>query len=108
PVGEVRQQRPHADAGGARRSERRGLVAERGARDVEVRPRKGARELLDEEAGGDRAAVAAARVVEVGDVALELLLVLVDERQLPHALARRARGGEQTIGQALIVREEPR
>src|ERR1051325_1787607 len=71
-VREVRQQRANAHAGGALRAERRVLVDERRARDVEVRPRNAAGELLDQEPGGGRAAVAAARVVEVGDVALEL------------------------------------
>src|SRR5947207_7846254 len=79
PVGQIGQNRTHGHAGRALRPERRVLVDERRPCDVEVRPRDVAGELAEEEAGRDRATIAAAGVVEIGDVAPELLLVFVDE-----------------------------
>src|SRR6185436_4670291 len=107
-AGQIREDRAHGDARGALGAERRVLVDERRSRDVEVGPRNAPGELLEEEPGGDGPAVAPAGIVQVGDVALELLLVLLDERQLPHALARGARGSEQTVGEALVRRHQPR
>ena len=80
-------ERAHADAGRALRLIRLGLFRPRRAGDVEVHPRQIAGELLDEERAGDRAAGAAAGVGEVGDLALQLLLVVVEDRHRPRAIA---------------------
>ena len=48
-------------------------------------------ELLEEEPGGERAAVAAADVLDVGDLGLDLLAVLLRQRQRPHAARPRGR-----------------
>ena len=70
-------------------------------------PGRLARKLLEEQAGRDGAAAARAHVVQVGDLALEELAVLVDERQLPQALTGLIGGGAQPSGQAPVVGEEP-
>ena len=67
------------------------LLEERRSGDVEVDPRRRADELLQEERRGDAAGVAAADVLEIGDRALDVVLVLGDERQLPERLAGLAR-----------------
>ena len=59
------------------------------AGDVEVDPRRVADELLQEQRRGDRPAVGAADVLEVGDVALEQLAVVVVQRQPPQRLVGR-------------------
>src|SRR2546426_910462 len=105
---QVTEHRAHGRAGGALGAGRGVLLDERGARDVQMRPRAVARELLEEEPRGDGAAAARADVVEIGDVALEVLAVLVDEGQLPDALAGVLGGGQQPVGEPLIVREQAR
>ena len=56
-------------------------------------------ELLEELGGRDRPAPFAADVFQVGDVALELLLVIVVERQPPDALAGLPAGGDDVLGE---------
>src|SRR5204863_2666025 len=59
------------------------------AGNVEVRPRHVTDELLEEEAGSEGAAVTvAARVLDVGDLGVDLLAVVVGQRQGPHLLPR--------------------
>src|SRR5213594_431247 len=94
---QVTEHRAHGRAGGALGAGRGVLLDERVAR-----------ELLEEEPRGDGAAAARADVVEIGDVALEVLAVLVDEGQLPDALAGVLGGGQQPVGEPLIVREQAR
>ena len=65
------------------------------------------RELLEEEPGGDGAAAARPDVVQVGHVGLEMLAVLVEQGQLPDALAGRLRRRQQAVGQRLAIRHEP-
>src|SRR5207253_453072 len=64
------------------------LLRPRGPRDIQVHPRQTARELLQEQRRGDRTGGTAARVEHVGDVAPDLILVFVEQRQLPDAIAR--------------------
>src|SRR5215813_9438158 len=79
-----------------------------GAGDVEVRPGHPLRELAEEGRRGDRAAVAAADVGEVGEVALELVEILLGERQLPAAVLGALPGLEQLFDERLVVPEEAR
>src|SRR5918995_6826591 len=80
-------ERTNGDACGALRLIRLGVLGPRGAGDVQVGPRQIARELLDEERGGDRAARAAAGVREIGDFALELLEIVGGCWHRPRAIA---------------------
>src|SRR5262245_16042645 len=92
---------PEADA--ALRGVRQLLVRERHARDVEVDPRRVARELPDEEPGGDGAAGPRPGVAEVRHLAAQPLAVLVDERQRPEALASsRARRNDPRLQRAVV------
>src|SRR6185437_10074676 len=63
------------------------LVAVRRTRDVHVNPWKILDELPEEDRRGARAGGAAAAVLDVGDFALHLLAIVVEERQVPAALA---------------------
>ena len=65
-------------------------------------------ELLEELRGRDRPSPLAAHVLQVGDVALELLLVVVVERQPPGPLARlRGRPRARLWANGSSLREEP-
>src|SRR5882762_3668907 len=75
-VSEVRQDRTHRESGRALRGQRQVLLGERRTRDVQKHPRRLARELLQEEPRGDRAAAARSHVVEVRHLALEVVAVL--------------------------------
>ena len=77
----------HAVPGAALRVERGGAVAERRAGDVGVDPVALADELAQEERRGDRSAPAFAGVLQVGDVALQLILQIFEQRQPPELLA---------------------
>src|SRR5688572_12788942 len=81
------RQRPHADASGPLWLVRLGVVGPGGAGNVHVDPRQIAGEFLDEKGAGDGARRPAAGVGEVGDFALEELLVVVEHRQRPGAVA---------------------
>ena len=74
------EQRPDAEAGAALRRVRQALLEERRTGDVEVDPRRRTDELLQEERGRDAAGMTAADVLEVRDRALDVVLVLGDER----------------------------
>src|SRR5262245_56135471 len=65
-----------------------GALGQHRAGHVAVQPRGITDELLQEQRRRDRAAEAIARVLEVSDVALELLAQLVDERHAPELFAR--------------------
>src|SRR6202034_4583371 len=79
-----------------------------GARDVEMRPFESLGELAEKGGRGDRAAVAPADVGEVGEVALELLSVLLGERQLPAASDRAHSVLQELAHQSLIVAHDAR
>src|ERR671912_723026 len=66
--GQLRQ-RANADAGGTLRQVRLRIFDPRGAGDIDVDPRQIAREFLDEQRAGYRAAGTSAGVPEVGDFA---------------------------------------
>src|SRR5947199_9631425 len=74
-----------------------------GAGDVEVRPAELAREARQEAGGGNRAAVAAADVREIGEVRAQLLLVFIPEWQLPDAVPGVLAGGDELVGELLVV-----
>src|SRR5687767_2799277 len=81
-------ERPDADAGGALRLIGLRVFSPGGAGDVHVNPGQAVRELLDEERAGNGAAGPAARVGEVGNLALEQIEIVVEERHRPAAIAR--------------------
>src|SRR5438270_10383748 len=92
-TGQQLDQRPDAEAARALRRVRVVLLAASGTGDVEVSPRHVADELFEEEAGGERSAVAvAAGVADVGHLRVDQLSVRVGQRQRPH-LFTRPRGG---------------
>src|SRR5690348_9081830 len=81
----------HGMARGALRVDAASALGEHRARHVAMQPRRVADELLKKERRRDRPAVAIARVLEVGHVALELLAQLLDERHAPELLPRQLR-----------------
>src|SRR2546426_1963756 len=99
---DVGEERPRSEPHPALRGVGQVLVRERRPRDVQVHPRRVARELLDEEPGRDRAARAGPRVPEVCHLASEPFPVLLDQGQGPQALARRPAGPEETGLEPLV------
>ena len=69
------------------------------AGDVQVDPGGVVDELLEEESAGDGAGLAVAHVLHVRHVALDLLLVLLVQGQLPELLARCLGGGAQPVAE---------
>ena len=84
------------------------LVGARRSRDVDVDPRGVADELLEEQAGRERAAPALAGVAHVGDLGLELLGEPGGQRQPPHVLAGAGGGREPLGGERLVVAHHAR
>ena len=80
-------ERADRDAGRAFRQIRLRFLGPRRAGDVEVRPRQAAGELLQEQRRRDRSGRPAAGVREVGDLALDLIAVFVEQRHRPDAIA---------------------
>ncbi len=103
---EITQQGPNADAGCAFWPDRARFFLARGTRDVEVGPGQSFAEVLQKERRRDRAAGAASGVLDVGDVAFDLALQLVDEGHAPHPLAGALRGIEEPIGKGVVGGEE--
>src|SRR5215472_598133 len=67
------------------------LLRPRGSGDVHVHPRQAAGELLQEQRGRNRACRTATRVEQIRDLAADLIAVLVEQRQRPHAIASAVR-----------------
>jgi hypothetical protein len=61
--------------------------AHAGTGDIEMNPRKPARELLEKQRSRNRPARPSAGVHHVGDLAAKLILVFVEERHRPAAIA---------------------
>src|SRR5207344_1460369 len=80
-------ERPDRDTGRAFGHERPRLVGPRGTRNVDVRPGQAAGELLQEERCRNRRRGTAAGVAEVGDLALQLLEVVIEDRHRPETIA---------------------
>ena len=57
---------------------------------------------------GDGASRTAAKVAHVGEIALELILILVEHRQTPGAVARLVAATQQLVGKLVVVREAAR
>src|SRR4029453_370884 len=53
-----------------------------------MRPRQAARELAQEQCGGDRTRWTASGICKVGDLAFQLLSILVEQRHRPDPIAR--------------------
>src|SRR5439155_25832089 len=100
---DVGEERPRSEPHSALRGVGQVLVRERRPRDVQVNPRRVARELLDKEPRRDRAARAGPRVPEVCHLAPEPVAVLLDQGQGPQALARHPARPEETGLEPLIV-----
>src|SRR6185503_15421638 len=94
--GEFRE-RSHGNPAWTFRQVRFGFFSPGRTRNIDVRPWQPAGELLQEESRRNRTAGAAAGVGKVGDLALQLLAVFVEQRHRPHAIAR-------AIGYAADVR----
>ena len=75
------------------------------ARDVQMHPRLAFDELLEELGCRNRAAPASADVRQIGECALQVILVIVIERHVPHALAAGFAGRDHTAEELLVVRE---
>jgi len=96
-------QRAESNAGWTLGQPGLGVVIPRGARDVEVDPRRIAREFSDEPGASDRAAaLAASDVLNVRKTALDLLAIVVVHRHLPHFFARRFGRCQQLVCKLLI------
>src|SRR5262249_20685355 len=76
------------------------------AGDVEVDPRSRADELLEKLRGRDGAAPFAAHILDVGHVALELLLEIFVHGQPPDAFARASAGRGDVCAESFVVGEE--
>src|SRR5215472_6448583 len=102
------QHSAHAHAGAALGPERMLPLAERRAGDVEVRPRDTGGEVAHKETSDDRARSPLARdVVEIGDVALQTFLVLVEERQPPEPLPGPLGPREEPVREVVVAGEQP-
>src|SRR5690606_33367116 len=77
-----------------------------GAGDVQVGPAIVFGKAAQEAGRGDGAGRAAADVGHVGEVAVELALVFVPERQTPGAVAGALAGGEQFVGQFVVIGQQ--
>ena len=77
-----------------------------GAGNVEMRPRRLVDEALQQLRGGDRAAVAAAGVLHVGELRIDHLVVFGPERHAPHPLAGLLAGLRQPLGELVVVGEQ--
>src|SRR5690554_848305 len=77
-----------------------------GAGDVQMGPAVVFREPAQEAGRGDGAGRAAADVGHVGEVAVELALVVVLERQAPGAVAGALARGQQFVGQFVVVGQQ--
>ena len=69
-------------------------------------PRRRVGKLLDKHGGGNRAPVTAAHVGQVGEGALQIVLVIVLQRHMPHLFALRARRQHHALAQRIVVREQ--
>ena len=81
-------------------------VGHDGAREVDVRPRQAGDELAQEQRRDDRAGVALADVLDVGDAAVDVAPVLLDQRQLPQHLVGVGGGGDQLADQPAVGAED--
>src|SRR5690554_6217617 len=77
-----------------------------GAGDVQVGPGVVLGEAAQEAGSRDGAGRPAADVGHVGEVAVELALVFVPERQAPGAVAGALAGGQQFVGQFVVVGQQ--
>src|SRR5882724_47031 len=94
-------------AGGAFGEPRLGVVIPGGAGDVQVDPRRVAREFADEPSTGDgTAAFAATDVLDVCKAALDEFAIFVVHGQLPHFFTNGFGAGEEFVGPGLVGAED--
>src|SRR5687768_4825104 len=84
------------------------LVAPGSARDIKVRPGHTIGKLFDERRRGNRARLAPAHVLDVGNVRLDLFRILLVERQLPELLADFPARRDDLFDQLLIRSQHSR
>src|SRR5688572_10649626 len=104
-------QRAHAPAGGAFADVGEVLLRVRDSGDVQVHPRDRAiarHEVAEERAGRQRAAPAAGAVDDVGDVALDLLALVVAHWQVPDLLTRARRDAFNLLDELIVVAHQAR
>src|SRR5690554_2440462 len=77
-----------------------------GAGDVQMGPAVVFGEAAQEAGRGDGTSGAAADVGHVGEVAVELALVFVPQRQTPGAVAGAFAGGQQFVGQFIVIGQQ--
>ena len=70
-----------------------------------MRPGRAVDETLEELRRGDRAAMAAAGVLHVGELGIDQLVVFGAERQAPDLFPAFDAGGQQPLGKLVIVGE---
>ena len=75
--------------------------------DIEVHPGGATDELLEELRRRDGSPPFAADILEIGDMALELLFIIVVERQAPRSFASLPAGGQQVMTKVIVITEEP-
>ena len=78
------------------------------AGDIQMRPLQALRELAEERRGRDGAAFATADVGEVREVALELVRILLGERQVPAAVIRALAGVDELARERIVIRHAAR
>src|SRR5688572_1639516 len=77
-------------------------LAEHRTGDVAMQPRRVSDELLEEKRGADRPAVTLAGVLQIGDVALELLAQVLEQRHPPKLLAGQRRSVLEALRRAIV------
>src|SRR5688572_6143180 len=77
-------------------------------RDVTMHPGRVSDELLQEQSGCNRAAIALPRVFEIRNVALQLFAQILEQWQAPKLLARRVRSILETLRGAVVIHVEGR
>src|SRR5579883_3570192 len=96
------------EGGGAFRHGRRILLRPGRAGDVEMRPRRLVDEALQELRRGDAAAgPAAADVLHIRGVAVDLAVISLTQGHAPERLAHRLAGGDEALGELLVIGKEP-
>src|SRR3546814_5094454 len=99
---------PHAIAGRALVPRGTRFRRPHHARDVEMRPFHAlVDKALDELRGGDRSAIARAGILDVGDLAVDHLVIGIAQRKPPDLIAGRLTRRRQLPRQAVVIGEQP-
>ena len=74
--------------------------------DVQMRPRNIVDEFLQNQGGGDGAAVGAANIFHVGDAAFDRLTIFFHQRQLPQFFTASCAQSHEVVGEGLMVAKD--